>query len=319
MQPGYEETQSEKGAPTQRHALLIANPAAHGLTEDAYRFDDICTFLNEHSWQVDVHFTHSIEEARKRVRKAVEDQIDMVIAVGGDGTIHTTIQELAGSETILGVLPGGTFNTWARETGIPFDDAGAREILVNGRVRNIDLGHVNKQYFLLLAGVGFGARITHVVKAKQRKRFGILGYLLTAIQIGFAYPGFAATVKIDDQTIYEDCFQIVIGNTQMYGTAFKFTENARCDDGCLDVCIIRRPGRLARAIVMLDFLLRRKHRQKWRHYHVCQSVTIYTRKPLPFSADGEPLGSTPATFTIAPGALKVIVPQHTSSTLFSID
>jgi len=92
--------------------------------------------------------------------------VDMVVAVGGDGTINEIIQELAGTETALAVLPSGTVNVWAREMGIPLDNFGARNILLKGQVRSIDLGQVDGRYFLLMAGIGFDGEVAYAVEKK---------------------------------------------------------------------------------------------------------------------------------------------------------
>ena len=99
------------------YAVLLANQQSGSFSKNSLIADEAASFLRERGWRVDVHKTGSAEDARKLTRKAVARQADMVVAIGGDGTIHSIIQELAGSDTVLGVLPGGTFNVWAQETG----------------------------------------------------------------------------------------------------------------------------------------------------------------------------------------------------------
>jgi diacylglycerol kinase (ATP) len=224
---------------------------------------------------------------------------------------------LAGSETALGLIPSGTFNVWAHETGIPMDITVARDILVNGQTRRIDLGFVYNRYFLLMAGIGFGGTVTYAVKKKSMKRLGIPGYLLTGMRLGLGFESFRTSLNIDGRIEKTRALQIVVGNTRLYGSLLKFTWQAKCDDGLLDVCIVRSPKKLERVIVMLDFLLQRNGRRKWVTYTTCKSVEIRTRKPVNFQVDGEPLGHTPATFVVVPGALKVIVPQEMPEELFS--
>lgn len=97
----------------------------------------------------------------------------------------------------------------------------------------------------------------------------------------------------------------------------KFTWRAKSDDGLLDVCVVRSPAKFERVVVILDFLLRRSQRRKWVSYRTCKSVEVRTRKPVNFQVDGEPVGRTPATFSIVPNSLKVIVPQQTPEEVFS--
>jgi YegS/Rv2252/BmrU family lipid kinase len=273
--------------------------------------------LRRQGWNVKLYFTKSGDDARRLAREAVEQQTDVVIAVGGDGTINSIIQELASSETALGLIPSGTFNVWAHETGIPMDIMAARNILVDGQTRKVDLGRVYNRYFLLMAGIGFGGTVTYAVKKKSMKRLGVFGYLFTGIRLGLGFDSFRTSLNVDGRIEKTRALQIVVGNTQLYGSLLKFTWQAKCDDGFLDVCVVHSPKKLERVIVMLDFLLQRNERRKWVTYASCKSIEIRTSKPVNFQVDGEPLGQTPATFVVVPGALKVIVPQEMPEELFS--
>jgi YegS/Rv2252/BmrU family lipid kinase len=308
------EKQSTNAHPS---AVLLANEKAGSFSKDKDQLEATLDYLRQHGWNVSLQFSKSADDARRIARQAVAQKIEVVVAVGGDGTINSVIQELAGSETALGLIPSGTFNVWAHETGIPMDIAGARNILVNGQTCRVDLGRVYNRYFLLMAGIGFGGTVTYAVKKKSMKRLGILGYLLTGIRLGLGFESFRATLDIDGHVQKAHALQIVVGNTQLYGSLLRFTWNAKSDDGLLDVCIVHSPKKLERIMVMLDFLLQRNERHKWVTYSTCKSVEVHTQKPVNFQVDGEPVGHTPATFVVVPNALKVIVPQEMPEELFS--
>ena len=309
--------QGQVRSSTHISAVILANEKSGSFVKYKNQLDETLDFLRLHGWNVKLEYTTSGDDARRLAREAVRQKADIVVALGGDGTINSVIQELAGSETALGVIPSGTFNVWAHETGIPLSIVGARDVLVGGQTRRIDLGRVSNRYFLLMAGIGFGGTVTYAVKKQSMKRLGILGYLLTGVRLGLGFESFRTTLDIDGQVQKTHALQIVVGNTQLYGSLLRFTWRARSDDGLLDVCIVRSPKKLERIIVMFDFLLQSNARRKWVTYTTCKSVEIRTRKPVNFQVDGEPLGHTPATFSVVPGALKVIVPQVTPEDLFS--
>ena len=245
----------------------------------------------------------------------------VVVAIGGDGTINEIIQELAGSETALGVLPSGTVNVWAREVGIPLDNEGAREVLVHGQIRHIDLGQINERYFLLMAGIGFDGEITHAVEKKSLKRLGIFGYLLMASWLGFGYNGFSSFIQMEGRIIRANALQIVIGNTQLYAGAMKYTWQAKCDDGLLDICIVRRRGRLERLWVLRDLLLHRPQRSQWIRYETGKEIKIRTKQAVAIQIDGDARGYTArgypsTTIKVVPGILKVVVPQQLPPEIF---
>ncbi len=315
--------QQETTGITVTTAVVIANPTAGSYAQNEHQIRETISYLQQHGWQVELWLTQKAGDARRLAGEAVQQKKDVVIAVGGDGTINEIIQELAKSKTALGVLPSGTVNVWARETGIPLDNAGARQVLLHGQTRTIDLGQVGDHYFLLMAGIGMDGEITQAVEKKPVKRFGILGYLVMGTWLGFGYPGFHVVLQVEGQTIRGNAIQVIIGNTQLYGGAIKYTWQAKCDDGLLDVCVIYKQNVFRRIGVAIDFLLRREQRRQWVKYETGQDISIHTQKPVAMQIDGDPAGSTPSqgfppiTFRVVPDSLKVIVPHNVPEALFS--
>lgn len=310
-----EET-SDTAAPPM-FAVIIANPASGSfMPHTASQLQETIGFLQNHGWKVALRLTEAAGDGRRLAREAVIQKAEMVIAAGGDGTIHEVIQELAGTETALGVLPLGTVNVWARETGIPLDIHAACQVLVHGRIRRIDLGRVNGHYFLLMVGIGLDGEVTHKVEKHPLKRLGVIGYLLASLWYGLAYQGFLASVISGEQAEQIPALQIVIGNTQLYAGAIKFTWRAKGDDGLLDVCILKKQSILGRLIVAMEFFLRRKEQTKWISYERRETIEIQTPKPVSMQVDGDPIGYTPASIRVVPSALRVVVPHTTSEGLF---
>ena len=318
-----ERTSQSQQSRTETTAVVIANPTAGSYAQNERQIRETISYLQQHRWQVELWLTQKAGDARRLAGEAVKQKKDVVIVVGGDGTINEVIQELANSETALGVLPSGTVNVWARETGIPLDNMGARQVLLQGQTRTIDLGQVDDRYFLLMAGIGMDGEITQAVEKKPVKRFGVLGYLVIGTWLGFGYPGFRIVLQVGGQTIRANAMQVIIGNTQLYGGAIKYTWQAKCDDGLLDVCVIYKQNIFGRIGVAIDFLLHRKQRRQWVKYETGQDISIHTQKPVAMQIDGDPAGSTlsggssPITFRVVPGSLKVIVPHNVPEALFS--
>lgn len=298
-------------------AVVIANPTSGSYSHYARQLEETLDHLRRSGWRIELRLTKEAGDARQHAREAVAQQVNVVIAAGGDGTINEVIQELAGSETALGVLPFGTVNVWAREMNIPLDSAGAGAVLLDGKKQRVDLGKVNDRYFLLMVGIGLDAVIAQAVEKKPIKRLGVLGYLLVGAWLGLGFESFRAYLTIDGRLLRRNALQIVVGNTQLYGGAIKYTWQAKCDDGLLDVCVVRRRSMLGRLMVMWDFLFHREQRQQWVSYERCKTLELHTRKPVAMQVDGDPSGYTPARFTIVPGALKVIVPRQTATGLFT--
>src|SRR6266699_3007073 len=275
MQLNEMESISHSSDSSQFFAVIIANPTSGngGFPLQNRHFDETLTFLRNQGWKAELWYTQSARDGEHLALKAVEQQVNLVIAAGGDGTINEIIQALAGSETALGVLPTGTVNVWAREMGIPFDVAGARNVLLRGQTRRVDLGCVNGRYFLMTVGIGLDGTITQAVEKRPLKRLGIFGFFLAATWLGPGYQSFPITLHRD-------------GNTVNAG-AFKFTWQAKCDDGLLDLCIVRKRGPLGRFVVLWDFILRREKRRLWVRYETFTSIEIDSPQPIAIQVDGE--------------------------------
>jgi diacylglycerol kinase (ATP) len=170
-------------------------------------------------------------------------------------------------------------------------------------------------------GIGIDGAVAHIVEKRPAKRFGVLSYLLIGTWLGLGYPAYRATLQMDEREIKANALQIVIGNTQLYAGAVKYTSQAKCDDGLLDVCIVRKRSVLGRIIVFISFLLHDKRRYQWVSYDTGTAITMHTRQPVAIQIDGDAMGytqgDTPTTISVAPAALKVVVPQHLPSGLFS--
>jgi diacylglycerol kinase (ATP) len=317
MQSDTTDNDSDAAGACSFFAVIIANPVSGVFPHHTHHLHETLVYLREHGWRVDLWYTHAPGDGEQLARKAVAQHANLVIAAGGDGTINELIQALAGTETALGVLPNGTVNVWAREMGIPLDDAGARDVLLHGKTCRVDLGCVNGRYFLLMVGIGLDGEVTQAVERKPLKRLGVIGYALVALWLGPGYHGFPVAVQMDGYAVRTRALQIFIGNTQLYAGAIKFTWKARCDDGLLDLCIVRKRNVFGRIMVLWDFLMRREQRRLWVRYDTFTSIKIETPEPVAFQIDGEAAGHTPAVFTITPAALKVVVPQKTPEGLFS--
>ncbi len=274
----------------QTTAMIIANPTSGSYLQHEREFAETLEVLRAHGWDISLCLTQAAGDARRLAREAVANGLHIVIAAGGDGTINEIIQELAYSETALGVLPNGTVNVWARETGIPFNHAGAREVLLHGQTRRVDLGQVQDRYFLLMAGIGFDGEVTHAIERKPAKRLGVLGYLLIGTWLGLGYPGFRLFLQLDGRVIKTRALQIIIGNTRLYGGAIQYTWNAKCDDGL--------------------------------RYETCKTLKIRLPHTVAMQLDGDPAGHIrsgypPTLITVADKALKVIVPEQSAENIFS--
>ena len=217
--------------------LFIINPISGPLRKP----DKIIQMIHNHWGDSGVQYTikktdhrgHAIELAKE----ASEKKIDLVVAVGGDGTINEIGRGLAGSETALGVIPTGSGNGFARNFNIPLRVESAIRTLKNPLFKRIDVGKINGHYFFNVAGVGLDAEIS-----AHFDRFGMRGpipYFIFGIREFLRYKPKTITINLNNRQKIE-CKPILLSfaNVPQYGNGAIIAPGAKPDDGLLDVCIL---------------------------------------------------------------------------------
>lgn len=304
--------------------LLVRNPVAgqRDVEDDLRR---VLSYLAERGWDVSVRLTERPGHATELAREAATQGYDMVVAVGGDGTIGEVAAGLVGTSTTLGVLPVGTGNQWAHMLDLPvwspvYRSAllDASRILVEGEHRRIDVGKADGHYFVMWCGVGFDAQVAQDVEPhrKARRSLGNLTYLVMAVAEAFFMRGTRTTVVVDGRALRYHALLIVIANAQLYGASFKLAPEARLDDGLLDIFVFRG-NNLVDILCHFALLVLGRHTGS-RGVEVLQGRNVYvsTENTLPTHVDGNPVGTTPLSVEVIPRALSVVVPAWASASLF---
>jgi YegS/Rv2252/BmrU family lipid kinase len=293
---------------TNIRALLIFNPTAgqaSGLEHDLHA---ACEVWRAHGWQVQLQPTSGPGDGTRLARAAAEAGYDVVVAAGGDGTVNEVVNGLVGTPTALAALPIGTVNVWVRELGLPLQPVAAAEALLRAQVRTIDVGRAGERYFLLMAGIGFDAEVTAVVRAEEKRRLGMLAYLLRALDLAWRFQGTRAQIRLDGKLLRRRVVMLVLGNSQLYGGVVKITARASLDDGLLDVCVIKGNSLGGAPFRLLSILMQRYTLDPKLEYHRARRVQVITRAPLAVQVDGDHIGQTPMTFEAVPGALRALMP-----------
>jgi len=295
-----------------KRALLIFNPAARG----APLLERLRTAVaGVEGWAIAIEITAAPGHATELARAAASHGSEAVAACGGDGTVNEVANGLAGSPTPLAVVRGGTANVWAKEAHLPRDPAAALRLLAEGETRTIDLGRAGDRYFLAMAGVGFDAAIVRALSGGMKRRVGAAAYVLSGLRHSLSYRASDADLRADSEALPGKLFWMMLGNTRNYGGVLNITHLAQVDDGQLDLCLLRVGGPLRLAWLALWVLLRRHHRRAHVVYRLVQSLEVRT-PGLPVQVDGEYLGETPLRFSVAPAALRVLVPRGLHIPLF---
>jgi diacylglycerol kinase (ATP) len=298
-----------------KRARLIVNPRARTLPSRD-RLATAPAWLRLHDWQVDVVRTDGPTHATDLARAAALDGYDAVIAAGGDGTVNEVVNGIAGTDTALAVIPGGTANIWTREVGSPRHPGSVAAMLEGGQRRRIDLGIADGRYFLLMASFGLDSAVAASISSFAKARFGRVAYIARGIREAARYTGVQAEITADGETWRLPLLLGLLGNTRSYGGLISISHRACADDGLLDMVLYRAGGVLGLGRQVAHTLAGRHDGALGTVYRKVRDVTVQTDPVVPVQADGEVIGATPMRFGIAPRALNVILPAGPPPSIF---
>jgi len=242
--------------------------------------------------------------------RAANEGADIVIAAGGDGTIHAVARGLIGTQSILGIISAGTMNNLARSLNIPETIEAACEVIANGETCSIDAGKINDQVFLEVAGVGLEAALFPL--AEEIKQPGLLSTLHGAIGgliTLLTYRPAKINLSFDEhrRRPYQ-ALQVTICNSPFYGVHLQVAPRALMDDGLLDVVVYKNFSKREYIMHAISISQGRRVYQPKITYRRVRSLGISSEHPIEIQADGELHGHTPVVVTVLPGVLRVKVP-----------
>jgi len=239
------------------------------------------------------------------IAKEAIGKYDLVVAVGGDGTVNEIASALVGSEMVMGILPYGSGNGLSRFLDIPMDTEKAIKNLNNWHVEAIDAATANGEWFFNMAGMGFDAHISEVFSHQVKRGFST--YIKSAFREIANYK--ADTYKIDiDGTLYKrEAFMLSFANSSQYGNNAHVSPRASVQDGLLDICVIK-PFPLWRFIEMgIRMFTKTAEGSKYVEIIRGKHIIVKRDRPGPFHLDGEPrIEGTDIEINVVPSSLKLL-------------
>jgi YegS/Rv2252/BmrU family lipid kinase len=294
-------------------ACVIFNPTARG--EKAKRFRRNLDLI---AGECALKQTVSAGGARGLAAEAVSEGFDTVVAAGGDGTLNEVLNGIGDApdgfaRVRLGVLPLGTVNVFARELGLPMNLKESWAVLRAGKESLIDLARVEcvvkgtpqQRYFAQLAGAGLDARAIDLVDWQLKKKIGPLAYVWAGLVALREMPSQITATNGANSATGE---LVLVGNGRFYGGSFRIFPQASLSDGLLEVCVVPKVNWLNLANCGMMLLLRGELAGSSVRSFQARSFTLTSPTVTPLEVDGESIGHLPATFSIEPKKLRVLVP-----------
>lgn len=294
--------------PTQHYskktALLLVNPHARKVHQ---KLSEALDYLQKLGLNLIQKSAENIHEYTHLI-KQYQDQVELVIIGGGDGTLNAAVDGLVETQLPLGILPLGTANDLARTLKIPVTLPEACRVIAAGYYQPIDLGWVNGKHFFNVASLGLSVDITDQLTKETKRRWGIFAYGITAIRVIFSTRPFHAEIQFEGGAKRVKTLQIAIGNGQYYGGGMKIAHDATIDDQRLDLCSLEIQQWWQIFTVLIALWTGRHGKNVGSRTLSGSEFRIYTRKPYSINTDGDLTVTTPAHFRVIPCALNVIIP-----------
>ncbi|CAA9385127.1 MAG: hypothetical protein AVDCRST_MAG75-1233 [uncultured Propionibacteriaceae bacterium] len=253
-----------------------------------------------------VHMVTNRKQLAEATEQALAAHPALLIVGSGDGTVSHIAARLAYQDTVLGLLPFGTTNNFARNLGIP-PGLAAVNVIATGKVADVDLGQAGDRYFANVVGIGLSAEVAAQVSPDLKRMLGRTAYVLTGLQRLLKHQPFAADLEMDGEKVRIHTHQVVIANGAFHGGTL-IGHDVSIDDSELAAFWLgdsRRSG-FIRDVAL--FMLARGRRSGHRNFRSAASVLVATEPELPIEVDGELRGTTPVLISVAPEALKIMVP-----------
>ena len=288
----------------ERKALFIINPISGGKKKDNVP-QLIEKFLDANSFRATIVCSDGPTHARQIAKEAV-NQFDLIVAVGGDGTVNEVASALVGTDTVLGIIPFGSGNGLSRFLGISMNAAKAIKALNTGRIEIIDSGSLNGHPFFNMAGMGFDAHIAEVFS--HGKKRGFFTYLVSSIQEISKYKAQLYHIEIDGAIYEREAFMLSFANSSQYGNNAHISPHASVQDGLLDVCVIKQFPKWRLPEMGIRMLFKATERTGYVEIIRGRQIKVKRRQPGAVHLDGEPhMMGTDMEIKLVPGSIRVIV------------
>jgi YegS/Rv2252/BmrU family lipid kinase len=290
-----------------RRLLVLVNPAAGG-GRSVRRLPDVTAEFERLEVQHRVVHTRDIAHAREEAADAVRTG-ETVAAVGGDGLLRPLADVLRDTEASLAIVPAGRGNDLARVLGIPTDPTAAAAVAAQGVERMIDVAEVDGVPYLGIASFGFDSDANRIANESRVIR-GNLVYLYAALRALAAWKPAGFTITVDGERHEVEGYSVGACNSKAYGGGMWAAPHAELDDGVLDVVACGTSSKRHFLFSVLPRVFKGTYLSDPSVQTMAGStIDVDADRPFAIYADGDPIGTVPATITVRPRCLRMIVPE----------
>jgi len=293
-----------------KRARIIYNPTS-GREVFKKHLPEVLEKLEVAGYETSCHATTCEGDATVAAKDAVERGFDIIIAVGGDGTLNEVVSGVSPFEKRpkVGLIPMGTTNDFARAVQIPRNIADAVEIIIKGETLPVDVGLLNgERYFINIAAGGRITELTYEVPSKMKTMLGQLAYYLKAVEMIPSIKASHMRIEYDGEVFDGDAMMFLCGLTNSVGGFEKLAPDASINDGYFTLIVLKKVS-LPEFIQLAAMALRGEHLNDDRViYKKASVVKVSTEDEIHLNLDGEYGGDAPATFENLKRHIEIFVP-----------
>lgn len=271
---------------TKKNIVFIMNPIS-GTVKKAGIPALIEKHLDKEKFAFSIECTEHAGHATEIAAKAREDGTDIVVAIGGDGTVNEVGRALTGSATAMGILPCGSGNGLARHLMLPMDMKKAIGVINECEVHDLDYGLIAGHPFFCTCGMGFDAFIS--MKFAQAGKRGAVTYLENVLKVGLKYQPETYAVDYEEGSFRQKAFLISCANASQYGNNAYIAPQASMSDGLLDVIVMDPIDMLDAPQISIDMFNKTLNKNTKIKTFKSKRLSIHREAPGYIHYDGDPV------------------------------
>lgn len=289
---------------------IIYNPSS-GRQSTERRLDRLCKLLLDDGYLIGKFITQKKNDAMLETMKTCNEDWDIIVVSGGDGTVNEVAKGIANSnkKVPVAILSSGTVNDFANFMKIPKNINEFYDMIKREETIDVDLGKVNDEYFVNVAAGGLLSNVAYQVPIETKMVLGRMAYYIEGLReiTQSTFEPIKVNIESEQYLKDEEIILFLVSNSSSIGGFKKLAPKADVLDGLLDVIIIKKSGVQDLANIFLNIFSGEHINHPNVVYFKSKSITVSTKEDIPIDIDGEYGGKLPATFEIVPKAFRIIV------------
>ncbi len=287
-----------------KNIFLIINQFAGNGKNRSQKIEKAISWLQSNAGKVEFEYTNHPGHATELASEAV-GKFDIIVAVGGDGTVNEVALGLIGTSTPMGIIPMGSGNGLARDLGISMNVKDCTRSLIEGKVQQIDVCRINNQRFLCTSGIGFDAQVAD--KMSKAPTRGFLRYIKLTIIESLAFKPFKIKMKVDDLWIEKPVFLVTFANARQFGNNAYIAPSASLTDGLIDVVVVNPFNKILLPVFGIGLFAKYIPKLKFVDCYKAKQIELESAGTNIYHFDGEPGNlDVPATISVDSEKLFVV-------------